>query len=146
MPPLPGSDPGNYVQVTAEQPVPAKRARPCRLSAGPLVESRSECRQPRLTRNSPRSLSHGRNRRGLSGDPKVETALKFALAIVAERGWVSDDDIERVRRAGYSDGEIIEILAAVAQVTFMNYFDHIAETEVDFPVVEVVEPVKGVTA
>ncbi len=87
-----------------------------------------------------------RNRRGLSDDPKVETALKLALAIVAECGWVSDDDIERVRRAGYSDGEIIEILAAVAQVTFMNYLDHIAEIEVDFPTVEVVEPVKEAAA
>ena len=39
----------------------------------------------------------------------------------------------RVREAGYGEGEIAEIIAAVALNIFSNYFNHIAETEVDFP-------------
>ncbi len=80
-----------------------------------------------------------RNQRGRSADPKVEAALQFALALVAERGWVSDRDLQRVREAGYGDGDIAEITARVALNTFSNYFNHVAETEVDFPLVDVVD-------
>ena len=77
-----------------------------------------------------------RNRKGRSGDPKVEAALKFANAMVAKRGWVSDEDVERVRDAGYDDGEIVEIVATVGVNIFSNYFNHVARTDIDFPVVE----------
>jgi len=77
------------------------------------------------------------NLKALSGDAKTGVALEFARRIVIERGWVSDDDLKRVRDAGYSDGEIAEIVAAVAQNIFSNYFNHVAQTEVDFPHVEV---------
>ncbi|MFQ5984521.1 MAG: carboxymuconolactone decarboxylase family protein [Alphaproteobacteria bacterium] len=81
-----------------------------------------------------------KNREGRSGDPKVEAALQFARAIVEERGWVSDEDVARVRDAGYSDGEIVEIVATVGLNIFSNYFDHVAQTDIDFPVVKAGEP------
>ena len=74
---------------------------------------------------------------GLSRDPKTEAALEFARKIVVEQGRVSDDDLRRVREAGYSEGEITELVAVVAQNIFTTYFNHIADTEVDFPRVEV---------
>ncbi|MEE9299596.1 MAG: peroxidase-related enzyme [Alphaproteobacteria bacterium] len=74
-----------------------------------------------------------------SGDPKVEAALKFAHAIIAKEGWLGDDDLQHVRDAGYDDGEIVELVAATAFTIFTNYFNHIAETEVDFPLVAVDE-------
>ena len=80
-----------------------------------------------------------RNLQGLSGNPKVESALQFARAISLRRGWVTDEELGRVRGAGYSDGEIVEIIATVAITTFTNYFNHVAETDVDFPVVEIRE-------
>ena len=78
-----------------------------------------------------------------SADPKVEAALKFARAIAENHGWVSDEDVQRVRNVGYTDGEIVEIIATVALTTFTNYFNHIAETEIDFPVVELDQRVAG---
>ncbi len=75
-----------------------------------------------------------------SGDPKVEAALRFAVRIVEARGWVGDDDLERVREAGYGDGEVAEIIATVAHSIFSNYFNHVAQTEVDFPRVEIGVP------
>ena len=75
-----------------------------------------------------------------SGDPKVEAALRFAVRIVEARGWVGDDDLQAVREAGYGDGEVAEIIATVAATTFSNYFNHIAQTEVDFPRVEAAVP------
>ena len=73
------------------------------------------------------------SRRGVSPDSKTDAALCFARQIVEQRGWVTDDDIARVRRGGHSDSEIAEIVANVAANLFTNYFNHVAETEVDFP-------------
>jgi len=53
--------------------------------------------------------------------------------VVTERGWVSDEDLAAVRAAGTSDAEIAEVVAHVAVNTFSNYFNHVAETDVDFP-------------
>ena len=36
---------------------------------------------------------------------------------------------------GYGDAEITEVVAVVALMTFSNYFNHVADTEVDFPAV-----------
>ena len=77
-----------------------------------------------------------RNRDGRSSDPKIEAGLQFAYAIVEKRGWVSDDDLQRVRDAGYGDGEIVDIIATVGLNIFSNYFDHVAQTDVDFPMVD----------
>ncbi len=74
--------------------------------------------------------------RGFSADPHTAAGLEFARRIVIERGWVSDQDLQRVRDAGYSDGDIAEITATVAGTIFSNYFNHIAQTEVDFPPVK----------
>ena len=75
------------------------------------------------------------SRRGVSPDRKTEAVLQFARKVVTERGWVSDDDMAAVRAAGTSDAEIAEVVAHVAVNTFSNYFNHVAETDVDFPAV-----------
>jgi len=72
-------------------------------------------------------------RRGTASDEKVAVALDLALKIGKTHGFVSDEDIERARSMGYSDGDICEIVASVALNLFTNYFNHVAETEIDFP-------------
>lgn len=66
-------------------------------------------------------------------DPKQNAGLQFAQSVVLERGEVSDDTLAEVKAAGYTDGEIAEIIANVAVNIFTNYFNHVARTEVDFP-------------
>lgn len=72
-------------------------------------------------------------RRGDSSDPREKAALAFAREVVTARGNVSDDAVQNVRDAGFSDGEIGEIVAGVALNLFTNYFNHVAGTETDFP-------------
>ena len=72
-------------------------------------------------------------RRVASPDGKDQAALAFARKVAEDRGVVADADLERIRRAGYNDGEIAEIVANVALNIFTNYFNHVAGTEVDFP-------------
>ena len=73
------------------------------------------------------------SRQALSPDSKDAAALQFARKLVTERGWVNDEDLSRLRQVGFGDREISEIVANVAFNLFSNYFNHVAETEVDFP-------------
>lgn len=68
-----------------------------------------------------------------SDDPKTDVALQFAHEIVVRRGAVDLADVDAVRAAGYSDGQIAEIVGNVALNIFTNYFNQVAVTDVDFP-------------
>lgn len=76
------------------------------------------------------------SRRGTSVDPKTDAILRFARTLVQERGVVGETDLINVRDAGLDDGDIAEVVANVALNTFTNYFNHVADTEVDFPQAE----------
>jgi AhpD family alkylhydroperoxidase len=73
------------------------------------------------------------SREGRASDRKVEAALQFARAVVERRGGVSDQELARVREAGFTDGKITEIIAHVALNVFTNYFNRAAQTDIDFP-------------
>lgn len=68
-----------------------------------------------------------------SSDPKVAAALQFACAVNAKRGAVGDDDLARVRAAGWDDGQIAAIVAHVGMNVFTNYFNLVCRPVVDFP-------------
>ena len=72
-------------------------------------------------------------RKGISDDVKERAALEFAGRVLSERGKVSDADVEKVRNAGYTDGEINEIVANVVLNILTNYSNLVAGTELDFP-------------
>ena len=76
------------------------------------------------------------SRRGTAIDPKSDAVIRFARKLVDERGRVSDADVAEVRAAGLDDGAIAEVVANVALNIFTNYFNHVAETDIDFPKVE----------
>jgi len=75
------------------------------------------------------------NLQGRASDAKTQAALTFAAVIVQERGRVSDAQLQAVREAGFTEAEIVEIVANVVANIFTNYFNHIAGTDIDFPVV-----------
>jgi uncharacterized peroxidase-related enzyme len=75
------------------------------------------------------------NRKGESGDAKANAAVRFAAKVVRERGHITEADIKAVRDAGFSDRQIIEILAVTAENIFTNLLNVVAETDIDFPVV-----------
>lgn len=74
-------------------------------------------------------------REGNSSNAKVDAALKFALALVNTKGSVSDADLNAVKTAGFTEGEVGEIVAHVALNILTNYFNKTANTTIDFPVV-----------
>ena len=75
-------------------------------------------------------------RKGESNDPKIASALRFVKAILVSPSAISDEDIEEMRVAGYTEEEIVEIISNVALNIYTNYFNVISQTEIDFPKVE----------
>ena len=71
-----------------------------------------------------------------SPDRKTEVALKFARRTVDAKGFVSDSDITEMRDAGYDDEAIVEVVAHVALTIFTNYFNQVAQTDIDFAEVD----------
>jgi len=73
---------------------------------------------------------------GESSDPKTRAALLFALKVVGQRGQVSGADVQALRDAGFSDEQVVEILAHVALNLFTNYVNLAFAVPVDFPAVK----------
>lgn len=86
-----------------------------------------------IARISPEEIAL--NRQGVSLDPKANVVVAFATKVTRERGHVSDADINAVRNAGFTDAQIVEIIAMVAENSFTNYLNEVAKTDIDFPVV-----------
>ena len=76
------------------------------------------------------------NREGKSSDPKRQAAIMFAKRLIETAGKVSDQEFESVRKAGWSDANIIEIIALTAQFLLTNFVNNAVQTPIDFPAVE----------
>jgi uncharacterized peroxidase-related enzyme len=76
-----------------------------------------------------------RNRAGGSSDRKADAAVRFAAKVARERGRVGDADLAAVKLAGFSEAQVVEIVAVVALNVLTNYVNNVAETDIDFPVV-----------
>ncbi|GAO01740.1 carboxymuconolactone decarboxylase family protein [Anaeromyxobacter sp. PSR-1] len=74
-------------------------------------------------------------REGRATDPQDDAALRFVVRVVERRGRVDDEDLEAVRRAGFDDGQVVELVANTVLNVFTNYLNQVADTEIDFPVV-----------
>lgn len=79
------------------------------------------------------------NRQGRSGDAKADAAVAFAFKVAQTRGKVSDADLAAVKLAGWTEPQVVEIVANVALNVLTNYINNVADTDIDFPVVRVAE-------
>ena len=73
---------------------------------------------------------------GRSDDPKTDAAIKFALKVVADRAQIKAADVAALRAVGFTDENIVEILAHVALNLFTNYVNVAFDVPVDFPTVK----------
>jgi uncharacterized peroxidase-related enzyme len=73
------------------------------------------------------------NRQGRSGDSKRQAAVAFAKALIETRGKVSDEQFAAVKDAGWTDANIIEMIALAAQFLLTNFMNNAVQTPIDFP-------------
>lgn len=75
-------------------------------------------------------------RTGESRDPKIAAALRLAMAINNNQGHIADSEVSAARSGGLTDAEIAEVVGVVSLNIFTNYFNHVADPQIDFPVVK----------
>lgn len=75
-------------------------------------------------------------RRGEAADAVDQAVARFAAQLVRRRGGVTDTELAAARSAGLDDGLLVEITAQVALNTLTNSLNRLAETDIDFPRVQ----------
>ena len=73
------------------------------------------------------------SRLGRSTSSRTEAALAFAKALLATHGHAGEEAFQRLRKAGFRNGEIVELTVLVAMNVFSNYLTLTAGTVPDFP-------------
>ncbi|MEC9156689.1 MAG: carboxymuconolactone decarboxylase family protein, partial [Planctomycetota bacterium] len=72
-------------------------------------------------------------RRGNAEDERHQALLDFVAAVMETKGYVSDEQLADFMDAGFDDGAVIEVIAAISVNVFTNFYNHVHATEVDFP-------------
>ena len=75
-------------------------------------------------------------RRGRPTDDQHQALVTFVRRILESRGAVDTADLQSFRDAGYSDGQVCEVITLIGQKMMSNYFNHVHQTELDFPEAE----------
>jgi uncharacterized peroxidase-related enzyme len=73
------------------------------------------------------------NRAGGSLDARAAAAVAFAQALNSHVGDVTQAEIDAVRKAGYGDAEIVEIIAHVGMNILTNLVGKASQVDIDFP-------------
>ncbi|MAD16027.1 MAG: carboxymuconolactone decarboxylase [Alteromonadaceae bacterium] len=73
-----------------------------------------------------------RNREAMPTE-KLQVLHDTTLAMVRERGAVSDDVIQKFFATGYGQRQLLEIILGLSQKVMSNYTNHVANTPVDEP-------------
>jgi uncharacterized peroxidase-related enzyme len=74
-------------------------------------------------------------RKGHADAPQRDAAIRFARKVIETRGQISDGDLGMVRDAGYTEANIMEIVALVAMYSLTNFINNVFDPEKDFPAV-----------
>ena len=83
------------------------------------------------------------NRQGGSHDVKPAAAANFAQYLMTSRGKVSDANLQAMRDAGYSNTQIIEMVALSAQSLLTNFINNVARPTSTFRPFQISRPPEG---
>lgn len=62
---------------------------------------------------------------------KLQALHDFTLAMVRERGNVSEEQMNAFFAAGYGQKQVLEVILGLSQKVISNYVNHVAKTPVD---------------
>lgn len=64
-------------------------------------------------------------------DTKLDAVARFAEAVIASRGNVTDDEVARFRNAGFTDQAALEIVLGVSLATLCNLANNLAHAPIN---------------
>ena len=80
---------------------------------------------------TPQQIALARHAR--ADDARDAALLALAQRIVETRGHVPTGELDTFKAAGFDDAAILEVLVNVVLNIYTNYTNHLARTEIDFP-------------
>ena len=75
---------------------------------------------------------------GAQFDLKLNALVALAKEITAKRGFISETTLNNFLTAGYTKGQVIELVMLVAEKSAMNYLHAITKVDIDFPVAKTI--------
>lgn len=73
------------------------------------------------------------NRAGSSQDAKAAVAVKLARSLIEHQGDITTAELIEARKAGYTDGDIVEIITHVGMTLLTTILGKASRVEIDFP-------------
>jgi AhpD family alkylhydroperoxidase len=80
---------------------------------------------------APQNVIDGLRRRTRTGDARIDALVRFARAMVENRGWADDREVQAFLDAGFTREQIFEVCTALSLKTLTNYANHLAGTPLD---------------
>jgi uncharacterized peroxidase-related enzyme len=68
-----------------------------------------------------------------TGDARTDALVHFVHTLVSTSGTVPEAAVRAVQAAGVTDAQIVDVLLAIASITFTNLFNRVNDTALDFP-------------
>ena len=67
-----------------------------------------------------------------SADPKANAILTFTKVALNQRGKVDDETLALIKKHGFDDQEIVEMIAIISFITLANFVANVGEPDLDF--------------
>ena len=67
---------------------------------------------------------------------KAAVAWKCVLRLADHAGGVSDDEVQEMRDAGFTDADIVEVVMHVSINLLTNILSKVSQVDIDFPKVD----------
>ncbi|MVM29631.1 carboxymuconolactone decarboxylase family protein [Spirosoma sp. HMF4905] len=80
-------------------------------------------------------------RSGYSAAPKLDALVKLAKDITENKGRVASDTLDAFYAAGYTDGNLVDVILQVSDKIAMNYLHNLTNIPIDFPLATELETV-----
>lgn len=71
-------------------------------------------------------------------DNKLDALVKLAKEITLKKGFASSDALDSFINAGYTKGQVVELIFLVSEKTAMNYMHAITKVDIDFPLAKAI--------
>jgi len=68
-----------------------------------------------------------------TGDDRIDAIVTLAARLVETKGFVEESDLVQFKNAGFDDAAIVDLIVAYTLNILTNTFNHVNDTEVDFP-------------
>ncbi len=66
-------------------------------------------------------------------DSKLDALVRFSRSVAENRGHISEEDRASIFDAGYTEGNVVDIIVLIGDKVITNYLHNVTEVPVDFP-------------